>query len=224
MSPPPPLPSSPDDAFPLPPDPGPGPVGLFGGTFNPVHLGHLAIARDALRLASLSSVWFLPCAVPPHKPLPHRIADADRLAMLRLAIADAPSFRICPVEFALPPPSYTLRTVDFLQTRYPSTRFVFIVGADSLLQLHTWHRPLDLLDRIPFLPLARPGFALSPADIQLPAPWPARLLSALRTASLVPAASSDIRADLAANRTSPLVPPAVLRYILDHSLYQEHDP
>ena len=209
---------------PYPPDPGSGPVGLFGGTFNPIHLGHLAIARDALRLASLSSVWFLPCAVPPHKPLPHGVTDAHRLAMLRLALADTPSFRLCPVEFALPPPSYTLRTVEALQARYPATRFVFIVGADSLQQLHTWHRPLDLLARIPFLPLARPGFTLSPADIQLPAPWPDRLLAALRTASLVPAASSAIRADLAAHRTSPLVPPAVLRYILDHSLYQEHDP
>jgi nicotinate-nucleotide adenylyltransferase len=162
--------------------------------------------------------------VPPHKPLPHRITDAARLAMLRLALADDPSFRVCPVEFALPPPSYTLRTVETLQTLYPSTQFVFIVGADSLQQLHTWHRPMDLLARIPFLPLARPGFTLTPADIHLPPPWPARLLDSLQTASLVPAASSAIRAELAATRTSPLVPPAVLRYIHDHSLYQEHDP
>lgn len=217
-----PLPAPP--LAPLPPDPGPGPVGLFGGTFNPVHLGHLAIARDALRLASLSAVWFIPCASPPHKPPPRATSDANRLAMLRLALDSEPAFRICTAEFSLPHPSYSLQTVDFLQARYPSTRFVFIVGADSLLHLHLWHRPLDLLARIPFLPLARPGFSVVPASIRLPAPWPDRLVTALRTASLVPASSSEIRATLAATRTSPLVPPAVLRYILDNSLYQEPDP
>lgn len=200
----------------------PASIGLFGGTFNPVHDGHLAIARDARRLFSLDEVWFVPSASPPHKPPPSGATDADRLEMLRLALGAAgdPALRVCDIEFSLPPPSYTLRTVRALRARHPALSFSFIIGADSLLQLHTWHRPLDLLAEIPVLTLARPGVPTpSPADLRLPPPWPGRLLANLAVASLVPAASSAIREELARTRTSPLVPEPVLRYIRARNLY-----
>ena len=196
-------------------------IGLLGGTFNPVHDGHLAIARDAIRLFGFDELWFVPAATPPHKPPPHGATDADRLAMLELAIEGDPALRVCPIEFSLPPPSYTLRTVQALRGLHPDVRFSFVIGSDSLLQLHTWHRPLDLLAAVPVCTLARPGISKpSPGDLRLPPPWPGRLLGLYRTASLVPAASSDIRAELAATRHSPLVPPAVLRYVLAHDLYK----
>jgi len=197
-------------------------IGLFGGTFNPVHAGHLAIARDARCLFGLDEVWLVPSASPPHKPPPAGASDADRLEMLRLAL-DAegdPALRICDIEFSLPPPSYTLRTVRALRARHPELSFSFVMGADSLLQLHAWHRPLDLLAEIPVLSLARPGVPPpTPDDLRLPPPWPERLLARLAVASLVPASSSAIRGELARTRTSPLVPAPVLRYIRARNLY-----
>lgn len=196
-------------------------VGLLGGTFNPVHEGHLAIARDAMRLFGFGELWFVPAAAPPHKPPPEGASDADRLAMLRLAVEGEPAMRVCDIEFSLPPPSYTLRTVRALRERHPDRRFAFVIGADSLLQLHSWHRPLDLLAAVPVCTLARPGIPPpAPGELRLPPPWPETLLSRYRSASLVPASSSDIRAELAATRHSPLVPAAVLRYILAHDLYK----
>lgn len=202
-------------------------IGLLGGTFNPVHDGHLAIARDAIRLFSLDELWLVPSAVPPHKPPPPGATSADRLAMLRLAVDALPGvpLRVCDIEFSLPPPSYTLHTVRALQKLNPGARFSFVIGGDTLPQLHTWYHPLELLETLPILSLARPGAPTpSPADLHLPPPWPDRLLANLRTASLVPAASSEIRRELALARTSSLVPAPVLSYILENNLYLEPTP
>ena len=196
------------------------PVGLLGGTFNPVHDGHLSIAREALRLFDLSAVWFIPCSIPPHKPASPLAPNADRLAMLRLAIAGEPRFAALDLEFHRPGKSFTLDTVCDLQQRHPSTPFVFIIGADTLPELHTWHRPLDLLSRIRFVTLARPGFSPNPDAIHLPPPWPERLLADLRTGHPLPVASRDIRARLAARLPVSLVPEPVLLYIQQHHLYQ----
>ena len=196
-------------------------IGLFGGTFNPVHLGHLAIAADALRLFALDEVWLLPAAVPPLKPTAGLAPNADRLAMLELALAfhGDPRLRACPIEYGLPAPSYTIHTIETLRARHPAADFSFIVGADSLAMLHLWHRIADLLELVPFHVLARPGYTPSPDDIHLPAPWPDRLLASIRTATLTPASSTAIRAELATRRTSPYLPPPVLAYILARHLY-----
>ncbi len=196
-------------------------VGLFGGTFNPVHRGHVAIAEDALRLFGLDEVWLLPAAVPPLKPTAGLASNADRLAMLERALAEHgdPRLKACDIEYGLPPPSYTIRTVLALQDRFPETSFSFIVGADSLTTLHLWHRVPELLELLPFLVLARPGYEPTEGDIHLPPPYPARLLANLRTATLSPAASSAIREELARTRTSAHLAPSVLEYVRAHGLY-----
>ena len=196
------------------------PIGLLGGTFNPVHDGHLSIAREAMRLFDLAEVWFIPCAIPPHKSPAHLAPNADRLAMLRLALAGEPRFLALDVEFQRPGTSYTLDTVRDLQSRHPRTEFVFIIGADTLPELHTWHRPLDLLARIRFVSLARPGFTPDPASIRLPPPWPDQLLANLRTGHPLDVASRDIRAQIASGQPVSLVPDSVLRYIHTHNLYR----
>ncbi len=198
----------------------PRPVGLLGGTFNPVHEGHLSIAREALRLFDLDAVWFIPCAVPPHKPTTGLAPNADRLAMLRLAIAGEPRFDALPIEFDRPGASYTLDTVRALQSLHPHRAFVFIVGADTLPELPTWHRPLELLSLIRIVSLARPGFAPDPASIHLPPPWPGKLLADLRTGRPLDVSSRDLRAKIAAGQSVPLVPEPVLRYIQEHNLYR----
>ena len=198
----------------------PRPIGLLGGTFNPVHEGHLSIAREALRLFDLGAVWFIPCAIPPHKPATTLAAHAHRLAMLPLAIAGEPRFEALPVEFDRPGTSYTLDTVRALQARHPSVEFVFIIGADTLPELPTWHKPLELLSLIRFVTLARPGCAPGADAIRLPPPWPEKLLADLRTGTPLDVASRDIRAKIALGQPVPLVPEPVMRYIQEHNLYR----
>ena len=195
-------------------------VGLLGGTFNPVHEGHLSIAREALRLFDLDAVWFIPCAIPPHKPSRRLVSGEDRLAMLRLAIAGDSRFEASPVELNRAGKSYTIDTVRDLQKQHPGAEFIFIIGADTLPELHTWHRPMELLALVRIVTLARPGHAPAPADLHLPPPWPERLLADLRTGFPLEVASRDIRAGIAAGRPVPLVPKPVMRYIQEHHLYR----
>ncbi len=202
------------------PVPLPRPIGLLGGTFNPVHEGHLSIAREALRLFDLEAIWFIPCGIPPHKPTTHLAPNEDRLAMLRLAIANEPRFEALPIEFDRPGTSYTLDTIQALQSQHPDQPFVFIIGADTLPELHTWHRPLEILERIRLVTLARPGFTPEPEALHLPAPWPDRLLADLLTGHPLAVASRDIRDQIAAGQPVPLVPEPVMRYIQEHNLYQ----
>ena len=195
-------------------------LGLLGGTFNPVHAGHLSIARAALRTFGLDAVWFIPCSNPPHKPAAGLASNADRLAMIRLAIADEPRFAALPIEFDRPGKSYTIDTVLALRALHPDKDFVFIVGADTLPEIHTWHRPLELLPLIRIVSLARPGHAPTPAALHLPPPWPATLLADLRPGQPLDVSSRDVRAGIAAGRPVPLVPKPVMRYIQEHNLYR----
>ena len=200
----------------------PGWTGLLGGTFNPVHEGHLALARVARGVFGLDEVWLIPCAVPPHKPAAGLASDADRLAMLRLAAAGDPALRVSDIEMRLPPPSWTLRTLDALRAERPDRRFAFIIGGDTLTQLHTWHEPLRVLERARFVTLARAGYGRPPADaVRLPPPWPDRLLADYREAALPDVSSSGVRDRL--RRGEPidgLVPEPVIRYIGEKGLYR----
>ena len=195
-------------------------IGLLGGTFNPVHEGHLSIAREALSLFALDAVWFIPCAVPPHKPAHNLASNEDRLAMLRLALAGEPRFDALPIEFDRPGKSYTVDTVRALQALHPGDGFVFIIGADTLPELHTWHQPLELLSLVRIVTLARPGFVPDADALQLPPPWPARLLADLRTGEPLDVSSRDVRAKIAAGQPVSLVPEPVQRYIQEHNLYR----
>lgn len=198
-------------------------TGILGGTFNPVHRGHVELARIAADLFALDEVWFIPCARPAHKTSTNLASNEDRLAMLRLAIAPHPSFRALSVEFDRPGTSYTFDTVSELRAAHPDRDFAFLIGADTLPQLHTWHRPLDLLAIVRFLTLARPGYPKPPPDaLNLPPPWPERLLADFRQAPLPDVSSSDIRSRIAAGLPFlPLVPEPVFRYILQKRLYHD---
>ena len=195
-------------------------IGLLGGTFNPAHEGRLSIAREALSLFALDAVWFIPCAVPPHKPAHNLASNEDRLAMLRLALAGEPRFDALPIEFDRPGKSYTVDTVRALQALHPGDGFVFIIGADTLPELHTWHQPLELLSLVRIVTLARPGFVPDADALQLPPPWPARLLADLRTGDPLDVSSRDVRAKIATGQTLSLVPEPVQRYIQEHNLYR----
>ncbi|MGX9726056.1 MAG: nicotinate-nucleotide adenylyltransferase [Candidatus Electronema sp. VV] len=133
-------------------------IGLFGGTFDPVHAGHLAIAEQAAEELRLDQVLFIPAADPPHKRKTWA-SYGQRVAMLEAAVADHSRFSISLIEAELPAPSYTVDTLLELRKRLAG-QFYFLIGADSLLELHLWYRYQELLQLTNFAVISRPGIAL----------------------------------------------------------------
>ncbi|MBC8209401.1 MAG: nicotinate (nicotinamide) nucleotide adenylyltransferase [Desulfobulbaceae bacterium] len=114
-------------------------VGLLGGTFDPVHNGHLHLARVAREYCVLDEVWFQPAVIPPHKDDETLTSFAHRAQMIELALFDYPEFQLSRVEAGLPVPSYTIDTLNYLQEQQgKSTEFYFIIGADAFLEIQTW--------------------------------------------------------------------------------------
>lgn len=199
-------------------------LGILGGTFNPVHLGHLMMARDALERFRLDRVIFMPCARPPHKPARDLAPDTDRLAMLRLAVRDEPRFAVSDLEIRRGGVSYTIDTIKALQRRHPRARLHFIIGSDSLFELHGWREVGELLRRSVFIALERPGFSLSQLTarrLRLPEPWPRRLARTVFRGHVMDISSTEIRARVAAGLSLRyLVTPAVAGYIRKKKLYR----
>ena len=113
-------------------------VGLFFGSFNPIHIGHLAIANYMLAFTKMDELWFV---ISPHNPFKKRqnmLSEADRLRLVNIAIEGYPSYRSCDLEFRMPKPSYTVDTLARLTDRYPQQKFSLIMGSDNLDQFHKW--------------------------------------------------------------------------------------
>ncbi len=120
-------------------------VGIFGGTFDPIHNGHLAIAQTAINELPLDRVLFIPAAIPPHK-LNQEISSAEiRLELVKLAVADNPQFEISTIELDRDGPSYMVDTVRQLKTEHPEWDLYLIIGADNLLGFHEWRQPDEIL-------------------------------------------------------------------------------
>jgi nicotinate-nucleotide adenylyltransferase len=132
-------------------------IGLYGGTFDPVHNGHLILARDALERLDLDRVVFIPARVSPHK-LDHPPAPPEaRCQILVAAIADEPRFEMDPCEIAREGPSFAVETVQLFKTRYPQARLYYFVGDDNLPELETWKDFANLRDLVQFVVLSRAG-------------------------------------------------------------------
>jgi nicotinate-nucleotide adenylyltransferase len=195
-------------------------IGILGGTFDPIHLGHLIIATELRAALRLDRVRFVPAADPPHKPDQRLTPSGDRVAMIQCAIAGHSEFEIDVIELERPGPSFTNDTLVELHRREPDADFVFLMGADSLRDLPTWRAP----ERI--LALAEIGVALRP-DVELDlAEIYVTLPSALGRVTVVPVpligiSSRDLRQRAREGRPLAFqVPEAVAQYILEHQLYQ----
>lgn len=189
-------------------------IGLLGGTFNPIHHGHLLIARDAMEQLRLDCVKFIPSATPPHKPLAGDVSALHRLRMVRLAIRGEKRFEVDDMEVRRGGMSYTVETVAELKRRDSSAEFYFIIGADSLQELHRWYKIEQLARLCTFAVAARPGCEMA-AAVGL------KLRCRVVRAHECEIASREIRMRIARDESIQwLVPEAVLRYIDRQKLYQ----
>ena len=199
-------------------------IGILGGSFNPVHTGHLMMAQDALETFDLSTVLFVPCDTPAHKSANALLDPRHRVAMLELAIEGDLRFELCEAELERGGISYAVHTVQALRARYPRAELYFIIGSDSLRELHLWKDVDALLDLCRFITFARPGQgtgAMTLEDIQLKDPWPRRLLDSLSVTHVVDISSTEIRHRIAEGMSIRyLVPPGVEMYIVEHGLYK----
>jgi len=121
-------------------------IGLFFGSFNPVHIGHLAIANYMVEYTILDELWFV---ISPQNPLKKKstlLADYHRLYLLELAIKDSPIFKISDIEFKMPRPSYTIHTLTYLKEKFPGKEFILIMGSDGLKSFHKWKNYENILD------------------------------------------------------------------------------
>lgn len=199
-------------------------IGLLGGTFNPVHTGHLILAQDAREACGLDEVWLLPCAQPAHKP-GHLLADAEaRAEMVARAVAGDPHLRLSRIELERRGISYTVDTLRQLRGERPAVEWSFIIGADTLPELVSWRQIEELLTLCAFVTMARPGQPSPTAlrdRIRLPDPWPDRLVRGVIPGHLVDISSSEVRKRVAEGRSIRyLVPAGVADYIREHGLYR----
>jgi len=199
-------------------------IGVIGGSFDPLHFGHLIIAQDALERLGLSEVVFVPAANPPHK-LHLRQTDAGhRLEMARRAVAGDRRFSVSNLELQRGGISYTVDTVRSLKLARPDADWVLIVGSDTLVDLHNWYKIDELLDLCEVASFLRPGEA-DPEEIAakvlVAERHRQRLLGNIIEAHLVEISSTEIRQRVADGRSIRyLVPPEVEEYIIEHSLYR----
>jgi nicotinate-nucleotide adenylyltransferase len=196
-------------------------IGMLGGTFDPVHMGHLIVAEEARESLNLSEILLVPAGQPLLKPA-HPITPAEhRLQMLRLAIADKPYFKVSPIEVEWPGPSYTVETIAKLRGQYSSgDEIFFILGWDSLSQLPEWREPSRLIKMCYLVAVPRPGYprpdlkalegvipGLTERVVFMDKPWIDISASAIRERA---ARGMSLR---------HLVPEPVAEYIRQHKLY-----
>ncbi|MEX2261137.1 MAG: nicotinate-nucleotide adenylyltransferase [Bryobacteraceae bacterium] len=189
-------------------------IAVFGGTFDPIHNGHLAIAREALRRWKLTRVLFVPASQPPHKAFENRTGYEHRYRMVELACRDEPEFEASRLDEA-GGRSYTIRTLERLKEgigeREREPELYYLIGADAFAEIATWHRWREVIQAVKFIVVSRPGHAY-----QTPAGAQVERLEEVR----IPVSSSEIRRRLAAGDENVAVPPAVLEYIRRHGLYR----
>jgi len=197
-----------------------GPVGLFGGSFDPPHLAHLSLARTALQQLGLAELRWLPAGQPWQKAGRPLAAREHRLAMVQALVAGEPRCVVDPTELDRPGPSYMIDTVEALQSRFPERREWFLViGQDQYARLASWHRWQDLLERLTLAVAARAGQAVSAApEVAAVAHRVVRLdMPALEISSTLLRERCLRGEDI-----TPMVGDGVARYIAQHRLYSEH--
>jgi nicotinate-nucleotide adenylyltransferase len=214
-------------------------IGLLGGTFNPVHEGHLRAAEEVRSRFALSPVLFIPSYIPPHKQTTDMAPPEDRFAMVELAVRVHPHLVASPLEIEAREKSYSIITLNKLKAIYPDTWVFFIVGVDAFIEIETWKSYREVLEQCRFIVISRPGFDLARAREVLPSeysrkmgecsgPGPvgedllARFRIFLAPIKALDISATDIRRRVREGRPiQGLVPGPVEEYIRKKNLYQE---
>jgi len=188
-------------------------IGVFGGTFDPPHLGHLVVASDACEALGLGRVLWIPSAVPPHKLRTVQAPAHARLEMVRAAIGGDPRFEADDVELRREGPSYTVDTLRELAARHPGDELVLLIGADNLREIPGWREPREILRLARVAVLSRDGAGVPPDS-----PIPATSVAVTR----VDVSATEVRRRAAAGETIRyLVPDAVRALVERRGLYRE---
>lgn len=188
-------------------------IGIFGGSFNPVHLGHTALAAAICEQGLVDEVWLV---VSPQNPLKRNADLLDeevRLTMVRLAVADYPMLQACDFEFRLPRPSYTYHTLQALREAYPDCEFSLIVGEDNWESFGRWYRSDEILRMTPIIVYPRSGSVtmVTPVDCRL----------SIVNSPLLPYSSTEIRTLIASGQdVCHMLHPDVAQYIHQYNLYR----
>ena len=185
-------------------------IGLFGGSFDPVHHGHLIVARVAAESLGLDELRFLPAREQPFKRGRHGAPAAERAIMLELAIAGSPGFAVERAELDRPGPSYTVETLEVLGAREPGVTFTVLVGADAAADLGAWHRAADLPRLARIVVLGRPG---------TPMPASPQIAGSVEVPEVDISATEIRRRVRAGLPVKYWVPDAVAEYMVRHRLY-----
>ena len=187
-------------------------IGILGGTFNPIHIGHLILAEEACYKLKLDKILFVPTFRPPHKDMDIPIGAKDRLMMVQLAIEDNPKFEISTFEIDSKKKSYSIDTLkEFRRVYGEDTQLYVITGSDSLKDLFSWKDVNDIFKISKFIVANRPGYPVKdvPKEVETVVITP------------IEVSSEDIRRRLKENRSIRyLVPEKVRSYIIDHNLYK----
>ena len=197
-------------------------LGILGGTFDPPHIGHLVLGEYAAEALDFEKVLFVPAADPPHKTDVHKSPVEHRLAMLQIALADNPRFRISRVDLDRPGPHYSLDTVQIIQQQCPDAELYFVMGGDSLRDLPKWHAPEKLVQQCRLAVMERPGAEAYPTMHDAILPGLAERVVMI-DAPVLEIASSEIVPRLKQGRSARyIVPDGVLHYIHQHGLYRKN--
>jgi len=204
-------------------------IGIFGGTFDPIHHGHLACARYVLQHCHLASIRLMPCHLPPHRATPG-VSSIQRAEMVALAIADEPQMQLERLELNRNTASYTVDSLQHLKAQFPNTRLAFIIGMDSLQYFTKWHKWQQILELAHLIVCQRPGYSSATGDaptllreyggtlLQL-TQQDAGIIYCLDNPDFTPSATF-IRQELATNdHAQAMLAPAVWQYICQQQLY-----
>ncbi len=197
-------------------------IGIYGGSFNPLHLGHLWVGRAAAEAFALDRVLLMPCATSPFKQtMRDLLPGGERLEMIRESVADDPLFEPCDIEIVRGGVSYAVESVATLRQRYPEAALFFILGMDSLLGLSQWYDVARLLSLCTVITVARPGVPLPAAEtLGFPPETAQNLLKNVIQGRLCDISSSEIRRRIAENRPIRyLVPCAVEKRIREKGFF-----
>ncbi len=189
-------------------------IGLFGGSFDPVHVGHMIIASYIVQWCDVDEVWMMLSPMNPFKRDRMMESDANRLAMLRIAVSGAENISVTDVELSMPQPSYTINTLERLCQLYPDYDFRLIVGSDNLAAFDRWREGERIIRDFGLIVYPRP-------DYELPSPLPEGVT--VVDAPLVEISSTFVRDAIKHHRNMNFfLPPGVYDYILTHNLYSAH--